>query len=368
MRINPFQAVYPDFNYVASADTFFDTVKTDFSEYKKSGFFQKTAQEAFYVYQITTPARTFVGLIVNADIRDYINGKIKKHENTLAPTEQQQLNLLISRQAMVKPVLVTYPEVASISQILEKYTKKKKPFFSCELEGKVEKHQVWELSDGKDIQQLQQLFETDVPAAYIADGHHRCSCTALLYERTRKSKKVMGEQLLCAYFPITELEIHDYNRVVEGLEDYSPTEFMARLSKVFDITPLKEPAKPSQKYELTFCIHKEWYRLNWRKSILKEYKKTKILLDANMLDEKVMRDILGIIDIRTDSRMTYIEGPLGIDGVRMETNKSPTRIGFCLYPVHISDLIAVANAGKTMPPKSTWFEPRIKNGLIVADL
>ncbi|MFT4664564.1 MAG: hypothetical protein ACI8YQ_004680 [Polaribacter sp.] len=368
MRINPFQAIYPDFNYVASTDTFFSTVKADYVEYKKSGFFQKTAQEAFYVYQIRVPERTFTGLIVCSDIRDYISGKVKKHENTLAPKEQQQLNLLISRKAMVKPILITYPEVRGISKILQNFIKESKAFFSCELEGKDESHHVWELSDGKLIQELQELFKKDVPVSYIADGHHRCSATALLYERTKKKKKIFGEQLLSAYFPVTELEIHDYNRVVDALEDCSPTQFMAKLSKVFDITPLKEPAKPSQKHELTFCINKEWYRLTFRKAILKEYKKAKVLLDANMLDEKVMRDVLGIIDIRTDKRMTYVEGPKGIEGVRLESNKSATRIGFCLYPVHISDIVKVADLGKTMPPKSTWFEPRIKNGLIVGEL
>ncbi|MFK7806656.1 MAG: DUF1015 family protein [Saprospiraceae bacterium] len=368
MRINPFQAVYPDFNYVASADAFFSTVKQDYAEYKKSGFFQKTAQEALYVYQIVKPERTFTGLIACSDIRDYTTGKIKKHENTLAPKKQRQLNLLIGRKAMVKPILITYPEVRSISKILESYVKKSKPFFSCEMEGADETHYIWELSEGKTIQKLQNLFAKEVAVSYIADGHHRCAATALLYERTRKKKKVFCEQLLSAYFPVTELEIHDYNRVVDALGEFSPTKLMAKLSRVFDITPLRDPAKPSQKHEMTFCIHKEWYRLNFRKAILKEYQKAKVLLDANMLDEKVMRDILGIIDIRTDKRMSYVEGPQGIEGVLRETNKSPTKIGFCLYPVHISDVIKVAASGKTMPPKSTWFEPRIKNGMIVSEL
>lgn len=368
MKLLPFQAVYPDFDYVASTDTFFSTVKIDYVEYKKSGFFQKAAQEALYVYQIQTEKRTFTGLISCTDIKDYLSGKIKKHENTLAPKEQQQLNLLISRKAMVKPVLITYNEVSAISKIIQNVIKKNKVFFSCHLDDDSELHRIWEVSDGAVIQKLQKLFAKEVPHAYIADGHHRCAATALLYERTRKKKKKLADKLLCVYFPISELEIHDFNRVVVALEDCSATYLMARLSKIFDITPLREPAKPSQKHELTFCIHKEWYRLNWRKSILKEYQKTKVLLDANMLDDKVMRDIIGILDVRTDKRMSYVEGPAGLEGIRRQLNKNENRIAFCLYPVYISDLIKIADFGKTMPPKSTWFVPRVKNGLVVAEI
>ncbi len=368
MRINPFQAVYPDFNYVASTDAFFSTVKEDYPEYKKSGFFQKASQEAFYLYQIITPVRSFTGMIVCSDIRDYINGKIKKHENTLAAKEQQQLNLLVSRKAMVKPVLLTYPDVKSISKIINNYINKNPSFFSCEMPDTKEKHVVWEVSDGQLIQKLQQLFADEVSSAYIADGHHRCSSSALFYQRTRKKKKVRCDQLLSVYFPISELEIHDYNRVVEALEDCSPTLFMAQLSRLFQITPLDKPAKPQVKNELTFCINREWYRLQWKTSVLKEYFKKKVLLDAFMLDEKVMRDILGIEDIRIDKRMAYVEGPKGLDGIRRLMNKNNNYVAFCLYPIDIKDVIKISDAKMTMPPKSTWFEPRIKNGMIVVEI
>ncbi len=368
MRINPFQAVYPDFNYISSTDTFFSTVKEDYPEYKKSGFFQKNAHEALYIYQIATPDRNFTGLIACSDIDDYLSGKIKIHENTLDSKEQKQLNLLVGRKAMVKPVLLTYPEVKSISRLIQQIIKKEECFFSCNVPGEKQKHYIWEVADGQTIQKFQQLFNKDIHIAYIADGHHRSSATALLHKRFRKKKKYRCDQLLTVFFPMTELEIHDYNRVVEALDDCTPTTFMARLSQVFNITPLRKPAKPKAKHELTFWIDKEWYRLTWRKSVLKEYRKKKVLLDATMLDEKVLCDILGVVDVRTDKRLTYVEGPKGLAGFRKELLKTSNRVGFCLYPIDISDIVQIADMRKTMPPKSTWFEPRIKNGMIVAEI
>jgi len=367
MRINPFQAVYPNFDYVASTDTFFNTVKVEYSGYRKSGFFHKTSQEGMYIYQIVNPKRSFTGLITCSDIRDYLDGKIKKHEKTLTSKEQQQLNLLISREAMVKPVLLTYPGVKSINKIINSYIKKNKPFYGCEISGEEQKHKVWEITDGAIIQKLQGLFKTEVPASYIADGHHRTSTSALLYSRMKKKGIKKYNQLLTIYFPVSELEVHDYNRVVEGLEDCTPTMFMVRLGQLFNIEILKKPAKPQQKHTITLFINREWYKLTWKKSVLKEYQKKKAMLDANMLDEKVLRDILGIKNVRTDSRITYVEGPKGLDAVRSQVIKSRYRIGFCLYPVDLEDLMDVSDAGKTMPPKSTWFEPRVKNGMIVLE-
>ncbi len=368
MRINPFQAVYPNFDYVASTDTFFNTVKVEYSGYRKSGFFHKTPQEGLYIYQIITKERTFTGLVTATDIRDYKDDKIKKHENTLTSKEQQQLNLLISRNAMVKPVLLTYPGVKSINKIINSYIKKNKPYYSCEIPGEKQTHKVWEIADGAAIREIQNLFKKEVPKSYIADGHHRTSTSALLYERMKKKGDKKYDQLLAVYFPVSELEVHDYNRVVEGLEDCTPTMFMVKMGQIFDIEILDEPAKPENKHEITLFINREWYKLTWKKSVLKEYQKKKVLLDANMLDEKVLRDILGITDVRTDTRISYVEGPKGVDAVRSQVIKSRYRIGFCLYPVDLKDLMKVADNGKTMPPKSTWFEPRVKNGMIILEL
>jgi len=186
----------------------------------------------------------------------------------------------------------------------------------------------------------------------------------------RKKKKKNGEDyrsLLCAFFPSDELEIYDFNRIVEGLKNVSLTRFMAGLSEVFEIKFLESAAKPKKKHEITIYVNNEWYSLKWKKEILKKYKNQKVILDANLLDEHILKPIFGIEDIRTDTRIKYVEGVKPIQEIIDKTNKVEGRVAFCIYPVKMEELLLVADQNKVMPPKSTWFEPRMKNGLVSQD-
>ncbi len=368
MKIRPFQAVYPNFDFITSTDSFFANVKYDYPEYYESGFFKKASQEAIYIYRITTQKHSFTGIIACSDLQDYYDGKIKKHENTLSSKEQMQMQLMIRRGAMVKPVLLTYQDVKEVNTWIRKHIKKNECFFEAHFEKEAQTHSFWEVSDGKAIQTLQNLFDQNVGESYIADGHHRTSTAALLYERLQhKEKDKKYDQLLSAYFPVSELEVHDYNRIVEGLNECSLTTFMAKMSKIFDFEILEEGRKPTEKHEIVMYLNREWFALRWKKSVLKSYKQFKVVLDASMLDEKVLKDILGIKDIRTDLRIKYVEGTKGVEEVRTKTIKNENRIAFLLYPVKLEELIAVADANMIMPPKSTWFEPRMRNGLLVQE-
>ena len=366
MRIKPFQAVYPNFDYITSADSFFDTVKVQYPEYKKSGFFNKTAQEAIYIYQIKTDKRVYTGLVACSDIQDFNEGNIKKHENTLSQKEQQQMHLMLSRNATVKPVLLTYPNVDKIKNLIHQTIKKNKPFYTTIMELKQQQHTFWEVSDGALIQKFQKLFEKHVPRAYIADGHHRTSTTALMSERMKNNSDGKNyDLLLSAFFAVDELEIYDYNRVVDGLNECSMTTFMAKISQVFNVEILAEARKPNKKYEVVMFLNREWFVLTWKQEVLDEYEKESVLLDASLLNEKVMKGILGIEDVRTDTRIKYIEGPKGLEALKERSIRNDSRVAFALYPVELTDLLQIADEGKTMPPKSTWFEPRMKNGLVV---
>lgn len=369
MRIKPFQAVYPNFDYITSVDGFFGSVKEQYPGYRKSGLFKKASQEALYIYRISGKDYSYIGIIAGADIRDYAEGKIKKHENTLSDKEQQQMHLMMSRNAVVKPVLLTYPDVPEISSLIKSFTLSNEAFYSARFEKSNELHTLWEVKEGQLIQQFENLFREKVPAVYIADGHHRCSTTSLMYNRlSPKNKEGNCGILLSAFFPASELEIHDYNRVVDGLSDTTLTNFMARLSQLFDIEIMDAPCKPQIKHEIAMFVNKEWYMLRWKPAILKDYEKEEVLLDVSLLDEKVVSAILGIQDVRTDTRIKYIEGPKGVEEVRSRTARSENKVGFILYPATLDDLLRTADANKTMPPKSTWFEPRMKNGLVVLEL
>lgn len=367
MRIYPFQAKYPNFDYITSSDSFFSNVKQEYPDYDKSGFFKRSPHEGFYLYEIRTNNRSFTGLVACVDIREYFDGHIKKHENTLAAKEQRQMQLLMHRHAMVKPVLLFHPPLFSLSQILEKY-KKHEPLYTAHFEELDEWHFMWEISEGEVIRKVQEQFREFIPEAYIADGHHRSSMTALLYERRKGKKDVHKfEKLLCTFFPASELEIFDYNRVVEALEEVSVPYLFARLSKVVDIDVLSVPAKPHAKHEMSMVVNKEWFSLRWKPEVVQAWPE-EVVLDASLLDHHVFNQILGIEDVRTDQRLKYVEGTRGLDEFRAIVAKGEHRIGFCLYPVDIEDLIHVADAGKIMPPKSTWFEPRMKNGLVVYEI
>lgn len=368
MRIRPFQAVYPNLDFIASPDSFFDTVKHDYTEYKQSGFFHKAAQESLYVYQIKSGKKVHTGLITCVDIRDFLDGHIKKHEETLSAKEQQQVGLMLSRGAVVKPVLLTYPSVKSINRLIKKYIADHPVFYDIYFEKKKESHIFWEVSDGAFIQQFQELFERHVPTTYISDGHHRTSTTALMYKRTiGKSNNRSYEVLFSALFPDSELGVYDYNRVVEGLEDTSVAAFIVKLSRLFDIEVLDKPAKPERKHEITMGYGGEWFLLKWKKKVLGAVKKEVKRLDASLLNEKVLNPIFEIEDIRIDQRIKYIEGPKGLKPLQKLVNNSH-QIVFCLYPVSLEDMMVIADTGNVLPPKSTWFEPRIKNGLLVLEL
>lgn len=370
MRIKPFQAIYPNLDYITSADSFFSTVKTEYTDYYQSGFFHKAPQEGVYVYQIQKPHRTYTGIIACADIQDYIDGKIKRHENTLASKEQKQIQLILRRNATVKPILLAYPQVNEIDQWIATNIQDKTPFLDIFFDEEQQRHLFWEVRDGVHIQQIRELFAQKVPYTYIADGHHRTSSVALLNQRLgKKNPKKPYDLLLSVFFPSTELEILDFNRVVQSLGELSMTTFMAKLSQLCDIEILETAQKPTRKHELTMYFNREWFKLKWRPSVLQEYadQNSEGLLDANLLNEKVMGDILGVEDVRTDVGIKYIEGPKGLHAIRSAAIKNNDSVAFCLYPVELQDLISVADADRVMPPKSTWFEPRIKNGLMVQE-
>lgn len=366
MKIKPFRATYPNFDFIASPDSFCDDAKYSFREFQANGFFEKAPKDALYIYQIETVERKHTGLIALNEVEDFFAGKVKKHEKTLSEREQKQMQLFLQWNAILKPVLLTYPPVPDISLWLEHFTEAHKPLFSTRFAKDRQTHSVWMIADAGDIRQMQNLFKTQVHGTYIADGHHRTTTIALLHERLKdKSREFDFGNLFCAFFAADQLDILDYNRVVEGLKDVSPTHFMVKMSKIFDLDVLEAPRKPLEKHEIVMYAQKHWYSLHWKESVLKTHAKDRVVLDATLLNEFVLDQIFDIRDVRTDKRITYVEGAKGLDGVRKAVNESDDRIGFLLFPVRIEDMMRLADAGESLPPKSTYFEPRLKSAMLV---
>ena len=366
----PFQAVYPDMSLVSSADSFFSTVKSQYPEYSQSGFFKKSAQDGIYICSIRSEIGSHLGLIVANHIKDFIEGKVLKHENTIAAKEQQMMHLVLQNRAMVKPILLAYTGVSEIDELLASITETESPFLTIPFAKDGEIHRLWAVNDGIVVERLRKLFEQKVKKSYIADGHHRSATSISLYHTNHHvydRESVKG--VLCIYFPFKELKIYDYNRVVEAFHDVSPVRFAVLLSQYCKIEPLKHASKPTKKHTMTMLLDKRWYVVKWKKKILKQAnRKKEVMLDADLFNEYVLAKLLDITNVREDPRLKYVDGVSGVEGVVGETAKNKYRVGFCLFPVSIEELKQAADNGQVLPPKSTWFEPRVKNGMIVKEL
>jgi len=368
MHIRPFVAIIPNEKLISSPDSFFDNVKYNYTKYVRNGFFRKTEQEAFYVYQIKRQGRRHLGLLVTIDIEDYLQGNIKVHENTLSAKEQKTTDLIMERESMIKPVLLGYPKRQEIEDLLWEIKQRESSFYKFALEEGELKHKLYRVTDAEDIRRLQEAFE-GVKSLYIADGHHRTSTSANLYEMQAQEQEGFELRWLHAgIFAFEHLEINDYNRVVKALQTMDAAEFVVRLSTYFEMEVLPEEAKPKDKFTIHMYLNEQWYKLRWRESFLKPDEESPVLLDAALFDRYVLGEIIGIEDVRKDDRVSYVEGPKGLEGVVKKTRKSDERVGFCLPAVTTEEFIAVSDAQKTLPPKSTWFEPRLKNGLVVQGL
>lgn len=367
MRILPFTGLFPNVDLIASPELFFDQVSNQYLDFKKAGFFKEMKEPGFYIYQIQNAQNAHLGLIACHDLRDFDVEKILGHENTLAEREQEIMQLMMLRKAMIKPVLLAYPPVDEIDQVLNDFIGSSEPFITLYLPNDQEWHRVWFLSDPVKIENVTNLFKDKVETLFIADGHHRSATTIKLL----KNHYLTSGQpsILSCYFSFDQLKIYDYNRVVDVFANISPTAFMAAVSNYGKIKPMKVGAKPKKKFEFTMYIYKEWYKVSWNKAIINRFSKSdEPILDTAILNEVVMSKILKIKDARTAQTIKYISGKSGLTPLIEEVNKNKNSVGFCVYPVEPEELISVSLAGKTLPPKSTWFEPRIKNGLLVKEL
>ena len=366
--ISPFRAALPDLTDIISFDDFFGSAKRRFPLYVSDGIYTQNPQRSFYIYRIKRPHRSHTGLLACTDVRDYLNGTIKRHENTLAAKEAKMLRLFEERQAMIKPILLTYPNVLKIDALINRITTSSAPTFHIPFQE--EEHVFWQIDDPLRIDTLKKAFEAQVHETYICDGHHRAKTSDILYRRYSQddqlpSDKTEFQHMLVAYFPASEIEIHNYNRVVANLGQLTEAAFLERLGAYYHIDRTDKCHTPIQRYHMGMFLGKDWYRLEllpkWRP---KPDTPTSETLDVHFLNQYVLREILGIEDIRTEPDIKYLEGPKGAFGLERRVKEGRAQVGFNLYPVALEDLIKISDEQGTLPPKSTWIEPRMRNGFI----
>ncbi len=368
--ISPFSALRPSMSKIAMPFDFFSAAKKRFNQYLQNGFYKQAEKESLYICRIQRPHRSHTGLIACAGVLDYVEGHIKKHENTLNAKEDKMLKLFFDRNAMIKPILLTYPNAMEIDALINRLCVALPPTFVVPFAD--ETHTFWEINQPNLLHQLVILFQNHVPATYICDGHHRAASSERYYNEQRAQNALhTGKEaynfMLAAYFPISEIEVHNFNRYINQLP-MTANQFMQRLTDYFTIAPSALSVAPSSPHQIGMYLQKQWYRLDFRPEVLPALKKSTIKdrLDVELLNKLVFEQILQVEDVRTEENIQYIEGVQGARAMEQAVDSASNNgVGFIMYPVALEDLLSIANADGTMPPKSTWIEPRMRNGFVV---
>jgi uncharacterized protein (DUF1015 family) len=377
LRSNPFtflHVIHPDFNdgkktKPGSPDRL-KKVKAQYEAFREEGIFTQDETPCYYVYRQEKLGNTFTGIIACTSIDDYLEGTIKIHEQTLTEREKKLKAYLEVCDFNAEPVLFCYPDQEGIEKITAKTTSVRAEY-DFTTTDRVH-HMLWVIDDAKEVAALQGYFEK-VPAIYIADGHHRSASSALLGQsRREKNPGHTGNEpwnyYLGVFFPESQLKIFDFNRVVKDLNGLTEKEFLTALQKDFEIIEHGEKIfRPSKKHTFSLYLDSKWYELILHKELGHDEEPVESL-DAYLLTQRILSPILGIHDLKTDSRIGFVSGIKGFEELKNQVDNWKFKAAFGLYPVQMDELKRVADAGNIMPPKTTWVEPKMRSGLVIYSL
>lgn len=366
MQIYPFPAELPRLGDISDLDQFFLTAKEAYSKYTEQQWLRPLAQPAVFIYEIVLPDRRCLGFIAAVGLEEYRQGRIKPHEATLPAKELQQARLLVERAASVKPVLLAYSDRPTLAAHLETLSRGA-PSLELILRSPLETHRLWAVTDVRAIEELQQLCSRELPQAYIADGHHRIGAASYLQnERHPKA----SDRLMVACFPIDDLRIYNFNRLIQVGTTLSLPMLTDRLSRLGRLEALEVATSPESPREITLYFAGHWYRLSWHDQVLASRGHDPLrCLDTQLLHELIIDEALRGSVEEESGRMEFLEGIRGPEYVAARADAAAVpSIGFCLPPIDRATFVQLAGADCLLPPKSTWFEPRMKNALVVQQL
>jgi uncharacterized protein (DUF1015 family) len=323
----------------------------------EAGVLIRDAKPCYYVYRLTWRGHSQTGLAAAASLADYATNRIRKHELTTPVKEDDRVRQIEAVNAQTGPVMIGYPNAPEIDALLAAAAAGQ-PEVDVTADDGV-RHQLWVIADDATIGRLTRAFDA-LPAIYIADGHHRSAAAA----RVAKSRKGEGSYsyFLSVIFPEREMTILDYNRVVKDLNGRSAEQLLAELAKRFAVTASGEPVRPASAHDYGMYLAGRWYRLTIRPELVPSDPIGR--LPITVLTRNVIEPLLGITDPRTDKRIDFIGGARGLSELERRVNSGEMAVAFALYPTQMADLMAVADAGGIMPPKSTWFEPKLADGML----
>lgn len=338
--------------------------KEMFEEEVEKGIYEEIEDPYYYIYELTMDGRSQTGIVATASIDDYLNNTIKKHENTRADKELDRINHVDVMSAQTGPIFLAYREDSTITEEINK-AKEKEPLFDFTSHDGI-KHTVWVIDEVESIKTIKDAF-ANIHELYIADGHHRCaSAVKVGLKRRQEHPNYTGNEefnyFLSVLFPDEQLMIMDYNRVVKDLNGLTSDEFMDKLSTLFDIEEEKGEFKPKRKATFGMYLDKRWYKLTAKVDILSDDPVDG--LDVAILQNNVLGPILGINDPKTDKRIDFVGGIRGLKELERRCHDD-MKVAFAMFPTSIEELFRVADAKLLMPPKSTWFEPKLRSGIFI---
>lgn len=346
----------------------YDKAVENFKLWRKNGWLKQDDEEHYYIYAQTMNARTQYGLVMCCHFEDYLSGAIKKHELTRPDKEEDRMKHVFNQKANIEPVFFAYPDNAEIDAIVADIVKNNEPEYDFTAEDGFG-HHFWVIRDEATNKRITEIFGS-IPALYVADGHHRTAAAARVGQAMMaKNPDHKGDEEYCYFlavtFPASQLNIIDYNRVVKDLNGMTPEEFVEALKNDFDVEKKgKEIYRPAALHNFAMYLDGEWYSLTAKKGTYDDNDPIGVL-DVTVLSNLVLDKLLGIKDLRTSKRIDFVGGIRGLGELSKRVDSGEMKVAFALYPVSMKQLIDIADTGNIMPPKTTWFEPKLRSGVVI---
>ncbi len=339
----------------------YEKAKSNLEEMLKSGVLFQDPTPCYYIYELVMDGRSQTGLVCCSSVDDYENDIIKKHEFTRPEKEQDRINHIKITRAQTGNVFLAYRNVASLDQLIGDWKKNNLPAYDFDAADGIS-HRIWVIAAEDAVNNITAIFDKEVPCTYIADGHHRAASAAKVRAALGDAAGPEADGFLTTLFPADELKIMPYNRVVKDLNGMEPGDLISALQEDFMVSSSEVPVDPAQLHEFGMYMEGEWYHLT---SIKGTYTEDPIgVLDVSIFSRNILEKFLGIEDQRTDKRIDFVGGIRGLKELEKRVDSGEMKVAFSFYPVSIGQLFDIADSGNVMPPKSTWFEPKLRDGLL----
>lgn len=349
----------------------YDKAAENFKMFQEKGWLTQDAQDCYYIYAQTMNGKTQYGLVVGAFVEDYLNGVIKKHELTRRDKEEDRMKHVRVCDANIEPVFFAYPDNDVLNELIARYVATEPAYdFIAPIDGFG--HKLWVISDEKDIDTVTKQF-AEMPALYIADGHHRSAAAALVgAEKAKQNPNHRGDEeynyFMAVCFPASQLTVLDYNRVVKDLNGMTSEQFLEALTKNFVVENKgSEIYKPAKLHEFSLYLDGIWYALTAKQGTYDDIDPIGVL-DVDISSRLIIDELLGIKDLRSDKRIDFVGGLRGLAELKRRVDSGEMRMALALYPVSMKQIMDIADSGNIMPPKATWFEPKLRSGLVIHKL